>query len=197
MIGGIVLAAGRSRRMGTPKALLVAGDETFLERITRGLREGGCSPVLVVVADAAGPIAATARLGGAGVVVNGAPSSEQIESLRCGLRALPVDVAAAVVTPVDIPDVPAALVRGLIAAFRAGDPPVVVPRADGRDGHPVLFARRVFAELEEPGLREGAREVMLRHRARTVGVPVERLPMDLDTPEAYLRWRDAGATGDA
>ena len=193
MICGIVLAAGRSRRMGEPKAMLGAGDETFLQRIVRALREGGCAYVVVVTArlddEAARRTAEDAALLDAGIAVNPAAESEQVDSLRIGLAALPPQAEAAVVAPVDVPDVSGALVRAVIDAWRRSGAPVALPSRDGRHGHPVLFARRVFDELARPGLPQGARTVIHAHAAELAEVPVDALPPDLDTPEEYRRWR--------
>lgn len=192
MICGIVLAAGRSRRMGEPKALLAAGDETFLRRAVRALREGGCAYVVVVTArlddETARQIAEEAAVLDAGIAVNTADESEQADSLRAGLMSLPPDAEAAVVAPVDVPDVSGALVRAVIEAHRRTGRPIALPARDGRHGHPVLFARRVFAELMRPGLPQGARTVIHAHAAELAEVPVDALPPDLDTPEEYRRW---------
>lgn len=193
MICGIVLAAGRSRRMGEPKALLRAGDETFLQRAVNALREGGCAYVVVVTArlddETARQIAEEAAALDAGIAVNPAAESEQADSLRIGLMSLPPEAQAAVVAPVDVPDVSGALVRAVIDAHRRTGAPVALPAREGRHGHPVLFARRVFAELMHPGLPQGARTVIHAHAADLAGVPVDALPPDLDTPEEYRRWR--------
>jgi CTP:molybdopterin cytidylyltransferase MocA len=193
MICGIVLAAGRSRRMGEPKALLRAGDETFLQRAVNALREGGCAYVVVVTArlddETAREIAEEAAALDAGIAVNPAAESEQADSLRIGLMSLPPEAAAAVVAPVDVPDVSGALVRAVIDAHRRTGAPVALPAREGRHGHPVLFARRVFAELMRPGLPQGARTVIHAHAAHLAEVPVDALPPDLDTPEEYRRWR--------
>jgi molybdenum cofactor cytidylyltransferase len=192
MICAVVLAAGRSRRMGEPKALLSAGDGTFLRRVVAALSGGGCTRVVVVVGtgEAAVRIAAAAREAGAVVVENPLDDAEQVDSLRVALRALPPDAEAAVVAPVDVPDVSAELVRQLIDGFRRTCAPVVVPGLEGKHGHPVLFARAVFGELLDGALPEGARTVVHRHAAELLEIPVERLPADLDTPEEFRRWRD-------
>jgi CTP:molybdopterin cytidylyltransferase MocA len=195
MICGIVLAAGRSRRMGEPKAMLSAGDETFLQRAVRALQEGGCAYVVVVTGppddDTARLIARDAAGMGAEVAVNPAVQSEQADSLRIGLAALPGEAEAAVVAPVDVPDVSGALVRAVIDAFVRTGAPVALPARGGRHGHPVLFARRVFAELMRPELPQGARTVVHAHAAELAEVPVDALPTDLDTPDEYRRWRTA------
>lgn len=194
MICGIVLSAGRSRRMGEPKALLDAGGASFLRRAVEALAGGGCARVVAVVGADAEAVAAEARAAGAEVVENRDPEAEQVDSLRAGLRALGPDGDAAVVCPVDVPDAGAALVARLVDAFRVTGAPVVVPAADGRHGHPVLFARAVFGALLEEALPEGARTVVHRHRDALVEVPVPRLLPDLDTPADYRRWREGAWT---
>ncbi|HEU0016069.1 MAG TPA: nucleotidyltransferase family protein [Longimicrobium sp.] len=193
MIAGIVLAAGRSRRMGQPKAFLRAAHGTFLETAVRALREGGCGDVVVVAGPetdpAAARIAAEARRLGARVAVNPEPGSEQVDSLRCGLRALRGDAEAAVVAPVDVPDASPGLVRALVDAFGRTGAPVAAPARGGRHGHPVLFSRAVFAELLDGDLPDGARGVVHAHAAELAEVPVDALPADVDTPDDYRRWR--------
>src|SRR4051794_33132304 len=152
MIAGIVLAAGRSRRMGQPKAFLRLGGLTFLERAVAALRDGGCGEVVVVAGppdeDAAREIADAAAHLGARVAVNPDSGSEQVDSLRAGLRALGQAATAAVVVPVDVPGIAAETVRAVIEAFgRDPHPPIVQPWDGERHGHPVLFSRAVWPEL--------------------------------------------------
>lgn len=195
MICGIVLAAGRSRRMGEPKAFLRVGESSFLEHAVRVLAEGGCELVIVVTGplsdETARLIAEDAALLDAGIAVNPDPASEQADSLRVALLALPPETRAVVVAPVDVPDVSGALVRAVIAAWQRADAPVAVPARDGKHGHPVLFDRRVFGELMRTDLPEGARSVVHAHAHDLAAVPVDALPEDLDTAEDYRRWRDA------
>lgn len=193
-----MLAAGRSRRMGQPKALLAAAGETFLERTIAALRDGGCGEVVAVVRRPVGPearrIAAVA--GGCGArVVTVAGEGEQIDSLRAGLRALAPAAAAAVVSPVDLPQLHAGVVRALLVAFRRTGAPVVLPAYRGRHGHPVLFAREVFAELLAGPLAEGARSVVRAHAADRVEVALDEpgVLLDVDTPADYRRVVEHGS----
>ena len=191
MIAGIVLAAGRSRRMGRPKAFLQLGGRSFLQRAVAALRDGGCDPVVVVAGprgDAgADEIALAAAHLGATVARNPDAESPQVASLRAGLGALGETVEAAVVTPVDVPRVEAETVRALAAAFAAGGAPIAQPFDGVRHGHPVLFARSVWPELMADPLPEGARTVIHAHAARRAEVRVRALPADVDTPEDYRR----------
>lgn len=186
MIAGIVLAAGRSRRMGEPKPFLRLGGFTFLERAVRALRDGGCDPVWVVAADER--VAEAAAALGARVALNPEPDSEQLHSLRIGLRTLPADAEAAAVLPVDIPEADA--VRAVVDAFRATRAPVVVPAREGKHGHPVLFARATWPELLGAELPDGARTVVHAHAHDRVEVPVAALPNDVDTPDDLRRLRE-------
>jgi nicotine blue oxidoreductase len=193
MIAGIVLAAGRSRRMGSPKAFLRWGDATFLERAVHALRDGGCGRVLVVAGPAddpvAGEIAAAARALGAGVAVNPDPASEQVDSLRAGLRVVGEDdgATAAVILPVDVPGVTADGVRAVIEAFTAAAAPVVQPYDGARHGHPVLFARALWPELLHGDLPQGARTVIHAHASHRAEVRVAAIAADVDTPDDYRR----------
>lgn len=193
MIVGIVLAAGRSRRMGEPKPLLVFRGATFLERAVRALRGGGCERVVVVAGPDGDPvarrIAEAARAAGAEVATNPVPNAEQVDSLRAGLAALPPEAQAAVVAPADVPGMDAAAVGALVEAFRARGAPVVRATHAGRHGHPVLFARRVFPELFADPLPEGARTVIHAHAGEVEEVPVASpaVLLDVDTPADYRR----------
>ena len=194
MICGIVLAAGRSRRMGEPKAFLRVGERSFLEHAVRVLEEGGCELVIVVTGplsdETARHIAEDAALLDAGIAVNPDPESEQADSLRIALFSLPPETTAVVVAPVDVPGVSGAIVRSVIDAWRRTGAPVAVPAREGRHGHPVLFDQRVFSELMRSELPEGARSVVHAHARDLAEVPVDALPPDVDTPEDYRRWRD-------
>jgi molybdenum cofactor cytidylyltransferase len=197
MIAGIVLAAGLSRRMGRPKAFLTLDGELFLDRAVRVLREGGCGLVVIVTN-------ASSEVGGHALelseqanrdpdapavitAVNPSFDSEQLESLRIGLRALPDAATAAMVLPVDMPTASGVVAAAVREAFERVGAPIVVPASEGRHGHPVLFARALWPELLEGELPEGARSVVHAHLAELVEVPVPSLPADVDTPEDYRR----------
>jgi CTP:molybdopterin cytidylyltransferase MocA len=174
--------------MGQPKALIELEGESFLARTTRVLREGGCDAVWVVAGPpgdvAAERVAAEAERRGAVVVRNPEADSEQVESLRLAVAALPPVTVAVVFTPVDHPRLPVEAVRGVIEAFRTTGAPVVVPTHGGTHGHPTLFAATLFAELAGE-LPDGARTLVHRHQASLVEVPVagEGVLLDVNTPE--------------
>lgn len=215
-MGGIVLSAGQSVRMGEPKALLDLNGRTFLACAVDALRRGGCSGVVVVVADAAVADAAAADATAADgavasgmflrVVWNAEPGGEQLDSLLTGLKALPDEVAGAVVLPVDHPLVRPETVRALLDAGRSDPDAVIRPTLDGVPGHPTLFPRALWARFHDQSLPLGARSVVESPDTRTVDVAVRDrgILADIDTPAAYRRyvsesreWAHGGTSGRA
>lgn len=187
-VAAVILAAGSSRRMGRPKALLRVGTTTFLGRIAALAREGGLDPVVVVVGEDAAAIAAAHPELAGHTVRNLHPELGPLSSLRLGLAALPPGVEGAVVFPVDHPLVSIETVRAMAERFARSDAAVVVPTSNGRRGHPTLFSRAVFAELEAAPLAEGARAVVRADPGRVAELEVDDpgILANVDTPDAYL-----------
>ena len=191
MLSGIVLAGGRSQRMGRPKALLTAGGVSFLERCVESLGRGGCEDILVVLNSEDPEPARLASSAGARVVRGAGEDSEQIDSLRAGLGELAPAAEAVVVLPVDHPLVMAETVAALVRVYLQSQAPIVRATHRGKRGHPVLFSRACFAELLEGKAAEGARSVVRRYRdvSRDVEVNDRGVVADIDTPadlEEYL-----------
>jgi molybdenum cofactor cytidylyltransferase len=157
-VAAIILSAGESRRMGTPKALLQFRGQTFIEGLIARLQVH-CAPVVVVLGHDAERI--RCEMGPAAqVVVNRNYTLGMLTSLQCGLRALPEQVSYAVFTLVDHPDPAGATIAAVVNAPPA---PVVIPRFEGRKGHPVRLSRVVIEELL--ALPPGAKptDVLYRH----------------------------------
>ena len=188
MIAGIVLAGGQSRRMGRPKALLLAHGVAFLERCVDSLAKGGCQDVLVVLNSEDPEVGRLACAAGARVVQGAGEASEQIDSLRAGLSELSPDVVAAVVLPVDHPLVAADTVAALVRVYLESQAPIVRAAYRGRRGHPVLFSRACFPDLLGQEAAEGARSVIRRYRdvSRDVEVNDRGVVADIDTPADLL-----------
>jgi len=191
-VAALVLAAGRSSRMGCTKALLPDREGLpFVARIARTLIGAGAAPVIVVarpdtreaIAEALGELIAQ---GAVSVLVNADPERGQLSSLVTGLDAVP-DADGLLVTLVDVPFVSAATVQAVIAAWRRTQAPIVRPARGAVHGHPVLFDRATFEALRRAPLQEGARPVVRGYASAIVNVPVEDdgAFVDLDTPEEY------------
>lgn len=189
-VDGIVLAAGRSTRMGRPKPLLRVGDESFVERAVRVLQEGGCRGIIVVVNDATSEAVRLAEQAGARIVVNDAAESEPIDSIRLALSALPDDTAWVAILPVDHPLAEPGTVMRLIAATQTPGAAIVRPVCHGAPGHPGLYARRTFDTFARADLEEGAHSVIEAHRDEVVDLAVDDpgVCADLNTPAELRRW---------
>lgn len=185
----VIPAAGRSHRMGLPKALLDAGGKTFLARILSSLKEGGAHPLIVVVRNEEDPVAEEGRSHGGQVILNPDPSPGPVSSLQAGLSSLPTDAAAVLFSPVDHPLFSPGTVRALISAHVETRAPLVVPAFEGWRGHPVLFSRALFPELLEADLPEGARTVVRRYLGERLQLSVDDsgILADIDTPEEYRK----------
>jgi molybdenum cofactor cytidylyltransferase len=186
-VAGLILAAGRSSRMGSPKALLKLRGETFLDNLIAIFREY-CDPVVVVLGhDAEVVRAGIRRAEWARIVVNADYSLGQLSSLQCGLRALPSAVDGGIFTPVDYPNIASETVRRL--AVSAGSSPICVPRYRGKRGHPVCFRSELIPEFLALASDSQAREIIHRYAERTCYVDVEDPGIldDIDDVEAYAR----------
>jgi|KBSSwiStaDraftv2_1062776.scaffolds.fasta_scaffold340352_2 molybdenum cofactor cytidylyltransferase len=198
MIPALVLAAGKSSRMGRTKALLSVGSsgETFLHRIIRVLREGGADAVVVVIGGDAAAVRASLPRDDAQISAVENPRYEegQLSSLLVGLAAAEQrhdNVEAVMMTLVDLPLISAATVRAVRDAFLANPgAPLVRPRRGARHGHPVIFNRSIFGELRRADPSTGAKPVVHAHAAEEVNVDVddEGAFIDIDTPQDYDRF---------
>ncbi len=164
MIPAVVLAAGKSTRMGRPKALLMAGpDDTFLTRVLRTLWDADAEDVVVVVGhDAEAVVESVAQRGLAPrFIVNPDYESGQLSSLLAGLRAIDrPGVAAMMLTLVDVPLVSTQTVRAVLERYRRSQAPIVRPVQGTRHGHPVIIDRRLFDAIRGADPLEGAKPVV-------------------------------------
>ena len=193
MIAAIILAAGASTRMGTPKALLPDPDgRPFVARLVRTFAAAGVGDIVIVTGGQHDAIVAAIGADQPPVpptiVRNPDPSRGQLSSLWIGLAAASrPDLESILVTPVDIPMMRASTVRRVIDAWRENHRPVVRPAVGARHGHPVLFDRKVFDELRAAPLDGGARVVVHAHADQVTDVLVddEGCLVDVDTPADY------------
>src|SRR5262249_34654793 len=184
VIAGVILAAGESRRMGSPKALLQYRGETFLDTLS-GLFASRCSSVIVVLGAHAERIRAQTLRPGQFVLSPDSPRG-MTSSLQCGLRAVPPEAEGVLFTLVDHPAVASATLDVLLAPPR---PLLRVPRYQDRRGHPIWFSRELIPEflaIAEPG---AARDVVYAHRAETEFLDLDDpgIVADIDDEEAYQR----------
>jgi xanthine dehydrogenase accessory factor len=182
-IGGVVLAAGLSSRMGRNKLLAETGGKALVRHAAEAALGGGLDPVIVVT----GHDAAAIEKALAGLPVTFVHNRDFAEglstSLRRGIEALPPDCQGAMVLLGDMPGVAASLVANVRVGFGPGRT-ICVATAKGRRGHPVLWGREFFPEIAALGGDAGARIILERHAGQVCEIPAaDDGPLtDIDTP---------------
>jgi molybdenum cofactor cytidylyltransferase len=184
----IVLAAGPSSRMGSPKALLPWDGTTLLGYAVSQLRAAGASSIVVVLGAHAERVRlALPAIPALVVALNTHYAGGRSSSIRVGAEALPPNAAAVLVQSVDQP-CPASVIELLYRAVETAGANVAVPVFGGRSGHPVCVSGRLVPELAT--VREedqGLRAVVRRHADATVEVPAPTasILLNLNDPAAY------------
>ena len=187
---GLIAAAGRSARMGRPKATLPLEGSTFVATLARAFLAAGLSPVVITLPEGDARDDVRAALDGVPVtcVPNRAPTEGLTGSVQTALRLAP-GAAGLVLCPVDAPFVDGALVRALIEALRgAGNAAdAAVPLVEGQRGHPAAFRRAAFPALAGCGGSGGPRALLASLGKRVVEVPWRdaRVLADVNTPALY------------
>jgi molybdenum cofactor cytidylyltransferase len=191
VIPAIVLAAGRSSRMGRPKALLTLDDgRTFLQRIVVTFHEALVDDIVVVVGHQPEPIVESLAATGVTVryVVNREYDRGQLSSVQAGLAIVDrPGVSGALITLVDVPLVSPAVVKAVIDRYREARVPVVRPTQGERHGHPLLIDRSLFGALRAADPATGMKPVIRAHASTPgdVAVTEEGPFIDIDTEDDY------------
>ena len=179
-VAAVILAAGESRRFGTPKQLAELDGRTLLEHVLALADAASLTPIVAVV-----PVWLTrpsamddARLRW---VRNPHPERGMSHSLRLGFEALAADATAAVVLLGDQPTVPPATITGLLAA--RGEKPIVATMADGQLAPPVLIERSHFDVVRQPSGDIGLRQVLNDHPEWVAAIELAEPIADVDTTD--------------
>jgi molybdenum cofactor cytidylyltransferase len=187
MLAAVILSGGASRRMGSPKALLPYQGRPFLEHLLDITMHPSISVRRVVLGPDAEAISAQVALQNNEIVINEDWERGQLSSIQMAIRSLPAGTDGLLLCPVDHPLISASLVADLIDSFEKSNAPVVVPLYEGRRGHPVIFAARLYEELLNAPYDTGARAVVWAHRNEIceVSTTEEGCVLNLNDPEAF------------
>jgi molybdenum cofactor cytidylyltransferase len=190
-VAGLILAAGKSDRMGSPKPLLRIYGKTFLEHIVTEVRRSKVGQLKVVLGHKAETVLKSLPSLPAEILINPDYHQGQLSSLITGLQTLQGSSAEALILfLVDHPFVTCEVVDLLIQQFSQSHSSIVIPTHHGRRGHPVIFGRQLFSELLHAPLDQGAALVVRSHQTEILHVEVEDqgILIDIDTPEAYREY---------
>ena len=187
-VAAIILAAGRSTRMGGPNKLLAElGGKPLVRIVTEQALASRAQGVIVVTGHQADEVQNALH----GLNVTFAHNPDFAEglagSVKAGIAAVPNSADGAVICLGDMPLIEARLIDRMIESFAPDRGNlIVVPVSDGRRGNPVLWSRRFFNELMTLDGDIGARHLIAKHGEAVAEVPVEGHSafLDIDTPEA-------------
>ena len=187
-VSAVLLAAGLSRRMGRPKQLLLLNGKPAIRCCTEALLAAGVSDIVAVLGT--GSEGAARALAGFPVsfAYNTDPESDMAGSVRAGLRRVSDSSTGVLVCLADHPLVLPETMIAVIDAHRIDPRMIVVPRFEGRRGHPTLFPKPALRELSSGAT---LRDVIAHHcdLVRLVEVADEGVVLDMDTPDDYERLR--------
>lgn len=188
LIGAVVLAAGRSSRMGQPKMVLPWGGTTVIGQVVTILAASDASPIVVVTGGAA-DLVELALTGTSAVTIRNPnyAASEMLLSIQIGIGAMPAGVQACLVCLGDQPQMETSVVVRLIQRYQQTRCPLVVPSYQMRRGHPWLLDRSLWDEILAMGPDDNLRRFLTRHEQEITyeNVDTPSVLKDLDTPEDY------------
>ena len=169
MISGVILAAGSSKRLGSPKQLLSWRGRPLLQHVIDAAAASELSEVVVVLGHEERRISAALSLPkGVRIVSNPAHESGQASSLRAGLVSLPIRVDAAAIMLSDTPYLTSSLINTVVAEFDPATAPVVRPSFGRVPAHPVVVARSRWESWDELTGDRGARSLLRGESVREV-----------------------------
>jgi len=183
-VTGLVLAAGGSQRLGTPKQLLPYGDATLLDHVLATARECTFDQLLCVIGGSADQVRARVDLNGATVVENRHFGEGCSSSIAAALTAVDPQADLLVLMLGDQPGVTAAIVQAVID--NRGEAQLAACSYDSGRGHPLAFARAMFDELAALHGEKGVWKLLDRHAEAVVDVPVPGpIQRDVNTDDDY------------
>ncbi len=187
-VAGIILAAGGSTRLGSPKQLLEYRGRTLLRRAAEAALAAGCRPVVVVLGSSADRLCAELDGLDVQIVVNPGWPRGMGGSVRLGMAALAdeADADAVLLTLCDQPLIEREALSRLLDAWSDRQrSSLVAAEYGGTLGVPAVFGREHFAELAALPDAAGAKPILQRHAANVRAVPMPEASTDIDTREQY------------
>ena len=189
MLAVAILAAGESRRMGQPKALLRYRGKTFAEHLVSATRHERVGLTRIVLGAQAGEIRSRLPLDATWILENPNWQQGQLSSIQAVIRSLPGETEGLILCPVDHPLISGFLVAQLIQEFDSTEKQIVLPTYKGKRGHPAIFRVSLYGELLAASAEVGAREVVWAHPKDVTEVETdeEAVVLNLNDPETLKK----------
>ncbi len=197
MIWAVLLAAGESRRMGSPKLLLPYGEKTILETVLLNLLSSRVEQVLVVLGSQWRRIRRIIQGYNIQTVINPCFRQGMLSSIQRGIDALPSSCQAAVIALADQPAIPAEVIDSLINAYIHKKKGLIVPVYRKKRGHPLLLDLKYKQEIRGLDPAVGLRQLLQRHPQDVLEVRVSSPSVlrDIDDRSDYEKAKAARAKG--
>ncbi len=187
-IGLVILAAGASQRLGTPKQLLLYEGKSFLQRTAEIAIASFCQPIVVVLGAYAAQMRPEVEHLPVQIVENLLWAEGMGTSVQVGIHALSgCGLEAAVLVLCDQPFLSVQHIKALIAAYRQVQQPIIASEYEQVLGVPALFSWEIFSELAALKGNQGAKQVIAKYSSVVFPVPFPKGEIDIDTPQDYER----------
>ena len=196
-ISGLVLGAGASQRFGPPKQLLPFRGTTMLGWVVdQALSAAGLDEVVVVLGRSAKEVRERVDFGAARVVENPVFGEGCSSSYRAGIGALNAESAAMMIILGDLPGITPEIINRLADSWREQEAAITLCSYQGRKGHPMIFARSMFAQLLDLHGDKAAWKLVDANQAlvREIRFSIP-YPDDINTPEDFERLTAAANIG--
>jgi molybdenum cofactor cytidylyltransferase len=185
MISAIILAAGKSIRMGQNKLLMKWGDATVLEKVIQTIQNSGITDIVLITNNELRFTNYELRF-----TVNNT-NHEMLSSIQVGLQSQNAISEAVIITLGDQPQIESRSVRAVCEAYQKNKSKLVVPSYQMRRGHPWLVAKPLWSEILQMNENQTPRDFLNQHANEIEYVEVDSpsILQDLDTPEDYLKYK--------
>ena len=187
-IGIVILAAGASTRMGTPKQLLCYQERTLLRHTIEVAIASICRPIVVVLGAYAQLIKSDISQLSIQIVENLQWNEGISSSIEVGIQELKTsspDVEAVIVTLCDQPFISTEIINQLALTYHSTNQPIIACEYAETLGVPALFSDRLFSELMTLIGDEGAKQIIKKHSQEVFSISFPEGATDIDTPKEY------------
>jgi len=187
-IWAVILAAGESKRMGSPKMILPYMGMTIIEKVIENVTSSSVDETVVVVGcDSEKVLEAIAgRL--VMHIVNDNYKSGMLSSVKCGIGSLPEDFRAVLIFPGDQPMIEAEVINLVINVYKESGRGIIIPVFNGKRGHPLLIDKKYMNEILTLDDTEGLRGLAIKHPDDILEIETDNqlILRDIDTLEDYM-----------
>jgi molybdenum cofactor cytidylyltransferase len=188
-IWAIILAAGESRRMNSPKLLLPYNGQTIIETVIENVGNSDIENIMVVLGSSGDEILNVIKHMNLKHCYNADYKDGMLSSVKCGIRSIPDSYTAVVVFQGDQPMISSDVINEVLSAWKRSGKGIVIPAFENKSGHPILIHRKYKDEIENLDNQVGLHALPGNHNSDVFEIEVNTpaILRDIDTKEDYLK----------